>query len=226
MLNFLSSFKNVPVAIWCILGLLLTVFIVFFISTLTKNSTSSHPTNQKLYTKKLVLGSLCIAISFILSFFKIMSMPQGGSVTLASMFPLIIYAFICGPSAGITAGVAYGFLQFLQDAYAAHWISILLDYPVAFACLGLAGFVPSHIKSLEIKFALGAFLAVLGRLTMHVLSGAIFFAEYAPEGMNPWLYSIGYNGSFLVIEFSITLILGLILIKTPIYSTLKTTFNY
>jgi thiamine transporter len=175
--------------------------------------------------KKLVFGGMCVALSFILSYFKIFSMPQGGSITVASMLPLILYAFVCGPVAGITAGVAYGFLQFFQDAYSAHWMSIFLDYPLAFGCLGLAGCIPSKFKSLEVRFVLASLVAVVGRLIMHVLSGAIFFHMYAPEGMNPWFYSLFvYNGPFMSVEFVLVVLIGLILLKTPVYTTLKKNF--
>ena len=59
---------------------------------------------------------------------------------------------------------------------------------------------------------------------MHLLSGAIFFGEYAPEGMNPWIYSAIYNAGFLSVEFLITLIIGIIILKTSIYKYLKITF--
>lgn len=221
MNEFLTSFTEVPVQIWIVFALLFVAAIVFVISLRQKQDSHSKQVN----TKKLVLGGMCVALAFILSFFKIFSMPQGGSVTLASMFPIVLYAFVCGPVAGIMAGISYGILQFLQDAFAAHWISIIVDYPLAFACLGLAGIIPSTIKSLEVRFGLGLFLAILGRFFMHLVSGSIFFAEYAPEGINPWVYSAGYNVSYLGVEFIITLILGIILIKTPIYKTLKDTFS-
>lgn len=218
---FLSQLVEVPIQIWIVFALLIISGVISLIYLRKKQDSQSKHVN----TKKLALGGMCVALAFVLSFFKIMSMPQGGSVTLASMFPLVLYAFVCGPSAGIVAGISYGFLQFLQDAFAAHWISIILDYPLAFACLGLAGIISVKIKPLELRFALGLLLAIMGRFFMHLFSGAIFFGAYAPEGMNPWAYSAGYNFSYLGVEFIITLILGIILIKTPIYKSLKNTFS-
>lgn len=227
MSEMLASLKEAPLEIWIVFGVLIVSAIIALILFQRKQSGAS----KKMTTKVLVLGGMCIALSFILSFFKIMRMPQGGSVTLASMFPLALYAFIFGPVAGTIAGFAYGILDFIQGAYAAHWISILLDYPLAYACLGLVGFIPMLFKkasaknsfsaSIPFQFTLGLFIALTGRLFMHILSGVVFFAEYAPEGMNPWVYSVGYNISFLGIEFIITAIVGIILISTPIYKSLK-----
>lgn len=220
MSNFLLGLQETPFSIWVCLG----IFIIFLIVTIILKANAPKQSSFKLPTKTLAFGGMCVALSFILSYIKLFEMPQGGSVTLVSMLPVILFAFVCGPSAGIIAGLAYGFLQFFQGAYAAHWISILLDYPLAFACLGLVGILPSTIKSLSIRFGLGTFIAILGRFFMHLLSGAIFFAEYAPEGINPWVYSSLYNIGYLSIEFITTLIIGLIILNTPIYKYLKVAF--
>lgn len=219
---FLTQLKETPLQIWVLLGIFVVTLILI---TVNKQKTSKNNSTQPMNTKLLALGGMCVALSFVLSYVKLFSMPQGGSVTLASMVPIIFFAFVAGPSAGILAGVAYGFLQFFQDAFAAHWLSIILDYPLAFAFLGLAGIIPTRIKSLEVRFILGALVAILARFMMHVLSGAIFFGMYAPEGMNPWVYAAIYNGGFLSIEFLITLVVGIILLKTPVYKTLKVMLN-
>lgn len=229
MSEMLTNLKEAPLEIWIVFAVLIVAILV----TLILTRKSKNAPSKKLNTKVLVLGGMCVALSFILSSFKIMRMPQGGSVTLASMFPLALYSFVFGPIPGTIAGFAYGILDFFKDAYAAHWISIVLDYPLAYACLGVVGFIPIIFKTLPRKnyfstsipfqFTLGLFIALSGRLFMHILSGVVFFAEYAPEGMNPWIYSAGYNISFLGIEFIITTIIGLILINTPIYKSLKVT---
>lgn len=222
MNEFLAQLQETPVQIW----VLFIAFIVLTALMVVKQMKSKKVTSKPVNTKLLALGGMCVALSFVLSYIKLFSMPQGGSITLASMVPIIFFSFVAGPSVGLVAGVSYGFLQFFQDAYAAHWMSIILDYPLAFCFLGLAGIIPSKIKSLELRFVLGAFIAIVGRFIMHVLSGVIFFGMYAPEGMNPWVYSAGYNFGFLSIEFLITLVVGIILIKTPIYKTLKVMLSH
>jgi len=73
-----------------------------------------------------------------------------------------------------------------------------LDYPLAFGCLGLAGFFRKYP-------IVGVIVAVTGRFVMHLISGAVFFANFAPEGLNPWIYSALYNGSYMLPELVISL---------------------
>ncbi len=171
-------------------------------------------------TKTLVLASLCVALSTVLSFFKLFEMPQGGSVTAASMLPVLFFSLIGGPVPGIIAGIALGLLEAALGGYIYNLPQFFLDYPLAFAFLGLGGAIPHSIKNTTLRFILGAFLAILGKGFMHVLSGVIFFREFAGE-LNPWIYSLGYNYSFLAVEFVITIIIGSILINTPVYASLK-----
>jgi len=104
------------------------------------------------------------------------------------MLPMFIYGYFFGPAAGITAGTAYGLLQYFQDAYSVHWVQLILDYPVAFAMMGLAGLSRKNLP-------LGALIGGAGRLLVHFICGFVFFAHYAPEGMNPIYYSLVYNFS-------------------------------
>lgn len=148
----------------------------------------------KFTTRMLVYGSLSISLAFVLSYIRIIHLPQGGSVTPASMLPLIIFSVMFGPVPGIIAGFAYGILQYIQDPYVVHWIQLFLDYPLAFGCIGLAGL---YRKNLLISSLIG----ISGRFLMHYLTGVIFFAEYAPEGTPVALYSFTYNGSIFGLEF-------------------------
>ncbi len=211
--DFVAGLQETPFQIWIVLTafILLTVFLIV--------QSRSHK-QAPLSSKVITLGAMCIALSFVLSCFKPFQMPQGGSITPASMLPIIFFAFVAGPKAGLIAGTTYGFLQFIQEGYAAHWLSILLDYPIAFGCLGLAAFAPKIIRSLEARFLVGVSLAIFMRFAAHVLSGAIFFAEYAGD-QNPWIYSMVYNGTYLGVELLLTLILGIVLIQTPIYKIMK-----
>lgn len=220
MSDFLLGLQEIPFTIW----ICLVVFIVIIVTQLLLKTKFKKQYDSKSTTKLLVFGGMSIALSFILSYIKLFEMPQGGSITLVSMLPIMLFTFVCGTRVGIVCGLAYGFLQFFQGAYAAHWLSILLDYPLAFACLGLVGIIPKTIKSLNLRFSLGVIFAMLGRFLMHLLSGVLFFAEYTPEGINPWIYSSVYNASYLSIECIITLIIGCIILTTPIYKYLKISF--
>ena len=153
-------------------------------------------------------ASLCIALSFILSYIRLYKMPQGGSITLASMLPLFMFAFAYGVGPGMLTGAAYGLLQFIQDAYFVHPIELLLDYPLAFAMLGLCGLAPQISK----RFGMigGILLGVLGRFICVFLSGVIFFGMYAPEGQHVFVYSAVYNGLYLIPETAICMALAMI----------------
>jgi len=155
--------------------------------------------NTKINTKMLAYGAIAIAASFVLSFVKVVQFPNGGSITVASMLPLFMFSFAAGPRAGVTAGLCYGLLQFIQEPYFLHWAQFLLDYPLAFAMLGLAGFFRHNVY-------LGAVTGAAGRLVCSFISGVVFFAEYA-GGQNVFLYSFLYNISYILPDVIICLIL-------------------
>ncbi len=163
-------------------------------------------------TRTLVEGGLCVALTFVLGWITFWHMPQGGSIHAAHMVPLLFFALRRGTWAGVMAGVAYGILHFLIGAkYSLHPLSILLDYVLAYAALGLAGLagtVPARTKGL-----LMSLFAMLCRMGCTIISGAVVFAEYAPQGMNPWLYSISYNAGVMTPDIAINLIVLWILYR-------------
>ncbi|MCE5203256.1 MAG: energy-coupled thiamine transporter ThiT [Coriobacteriales bacterium] len=149
-------------------------------------------------TKTLVEIALVIALAAVLNTLKVWRMPQGGTVSLV-MLPIFVIALRRGPLVGIVTGALYGVIDFFVDPYPpVHWAQYLLDYPVAYAACGLAGvFQPLWRRfAREPRVALagvasGVVLGSLARYAAHVISGVIFFAEYA-EG--PVLaYSLAYN---------------------------------
>lgn len=160
--------------------------------------------------RTLVTGALCIAMAFVLSYIKLFSMPAGGSVTLCSMLPIFLFADRFGLKNGLLAGLAYGLLQFLQKPEIYHWAQVVIDYPLAFSALGLAG-VFACVKNPKARawtLPMGCVVGGAGRLVFAVVSGAVFFGAYAPEGMNPWLYSLGYNGAYLGVDAALCVLLS------------------
>lgn len=113
-------------------------------------------------SKSIAYAAVCIALSFALSYIKFWQMPQGGSLTIASLVPLMIYSYMFGVRKGVLAGFVYGILQAIQDPWLIHPAQFLLDYPVAFSAIGLAGMF-ANVKALDklpqVKFALGAVVA-------------------------------------------------------------------
>jgi len=159
-------------------------------------------------TRILVEGALCVALSVVFSYLKIFSMPQGGSVTI-EMAPLFYFAYRHGVRWGLTAGALSGVLQLIFGGYVVHPAQAFLDYPAAFACVGIAGFLGQGTR----EIVAGTVIASVARLACHVLSGVIFFASYTPEGTNVWLYSFIYNTTFMVPSVLISAALALILRK-------------
>ena len=154
-------------------------------------------------TRKLVFSALGIALATVSSMYlKLWEMPMGGSVTLLSMFFICIIGYWFGPGYGLITGLAYGILQFAIDPYMVSIPQVILDYPLAFGALGLSGLFHNKRFGLQIGYLIG----VLGRFIFSTLSGVVFFAQYAPEGMNPWAYSALYQGGYLGTEALITLI--------------------
>lgn len=193
--NIFKSFADVKVQSWAfMIGL---VAFAFLLSRVLRF-------NKKFDTRKLTYGSVCITLSFILSYIQLYHWPQGGSITPGSMLPLLFFAFVFGPVEGILAGMVYGILQFIQDPYIVHWFQVILDYPAAFGALGLAGYFKKY-------FSLGVLAGGMGRFFFHFLSGVFFFASYAEEaGMNPILYSLMINGILIGTETLICFVLSLV----------------
>lgn len=162
-------------------------------------------------TKMLTEAGIMIAAAQLLSYVKLFEAPYGGSVTAGSMIPIIIFSLRWGLKAGLLAGTAYGILQFILGGaiYSYHIVSILFDYVVAFGLLGAAGLFRNSMKGM----IAGTCLGLLGRFVCHVISGVVVWASYAPEGMHPLVYSILYNGSYLLPELIITLVIVGVLYK-------------
>ena len=151
-------------------------------------------------TRILAEIAISIALSCVFHFIRIWEMPQGGSVSLA-MIPILFIAFRRGAKAGITAGAIYGLLSIIFDGTIYHPLSIFLDYLFAFGVLGIAGFFPVTVNGV----ITGSVVAVLGRFFFSLMSGVFLFASYAPEGQSPWIYSLIYNGSYMLPELLIAM---------------------
>lgn len=167
------------------------------------------------------MSAILIALSAALSMLKIFEMPLGGSVTLLSMLPVCMLSIMYGCRWGLLCSFLYALSQLLFGigsvlgwglTPAALVGCIAFDYIVAFTVLGLAGMfrkhgVPGYIGGIS--------LALVMRLASHVISGVIFFASWAPEGWNPFIYSVSYNGLYMLPEMAFTIIGAVFLLKEP-----------
>lgn len=153
-------------------------------------------------TRLLLEIALTIALAAVLGMITIWRMPQGGSVSLG-MLPLFVLAFRRGLLPGLVAGGLYGLVDLIVNPYPpVHWVQPVLDYPVAYLAVGVAGVVSVPLartldagtrRDATVLMLAGISVGAAGRYLAHWLSGVVFFGEYAPAGQPVWLYSALYN---------------------------------
>ena len=160
-------------------------------------SENKHNFPTRLLSETIIFVALATALSFVVVY----TLPQGGSITAGSMVPIIWLALRRGPKIGVFAGAIYGLIQFAILPYIAptSWaaIQVLLDYPLAFGVLGLAGF----FKQIPL---IGSTLGIVGRFIMHFVAGVFFWAPSSAPGADPYVFSAIYNGSYLIPELAVT----------------------
>lgn len=193
--------------------------IVLFIALLVAVLVIDKKGNLIFDTKSIARAGICIATSFALSYVKIFNLPQGGSITLVSLLPIMLYAYMHGPKKGLAIGFIYGILQAIQDPFIIHPAQFLLDYPIAFAMVAFTG-IFSNVKALEklpqVKFVLGAICVAIFRYIAHLISGVFAFSAYCPENMNVFAYSAVYN-LFVFIDMIFNMVLGAILLSSKAF---------
>lgn len=151
----------------------------------------------KLNTKTMVVIALFSACTFILSKIQLIQYPQGGGINLLSSLPILMIGLLYGTTTGMTCGLVAGLISLLGGGYIIHPAQFLLDYILPTMLLGVSGVFASDTKK---SIFLGCLLAVLLKEISHILSGCVFFAQYAWEGWNPIVYSMVYNLSGTGVE--------------------------
>jgi thiamine transporter len=149
----------------------------------------SFPT--RVLAEVVVFVSLASVLSLVShSFF---SLPQGGSINIG-MIPVFWLALRRGPKIGIFAGAVFGVVDLAIEPFVVNPIQFILDYPLAFSALGLAGFFKNWRG---LGPVVGVVVGGIGRFCSHFVSGIVYFASYAPQGQSPALYSLIYNGTYM-----------------------------
>lgn len=152
----------------------------------------------------LVEGGICLGLAIVLGLFNLFTMPQGGSISIAAL-PIIVFAMRNGWKSGVFVGLIYGVLQLIiGPIYSVHPISIVFDYLLVGAVLGLI----INDKS-NLKFISRYIIVFIVRYFSYVFSGVVVFASYAGD-QNPIIYSLVYN-SYALVEMVIILAVILIL---------------
>lgn len=151
----------------------------------------------------LVLSAILIAMATLLGMIKFLHLPFGGSITLFSMFFATLCGYYMGTAKGIISGIALGLLNFILGPTIIHPAQVFMDYILAFSALGLSGLTRNRKHGLVTGYLIG----VTGRFLISFLSGFIFFASYAPDTMNPAIYSFLYNLTYMGTEAVLTVII-------------------
>ena len=181
-------------------------------------SNKTNVNRSHLRIRALCEGAVLLAMAMVLNYLSkvvFANMPNGGSVSLA-MFPILLYAHRWGVGQGMLIGFAYGTLDMLLDGgYAWGWQSILLDYLVAYSALGLGGFFRGKSWGIFPGIAVGC----LGRFAVHFISGVTIYKILVPtavEGIgtfaDPAIYSLVYNGAYMVPNLVIAMAIGALLL--------------
>lgn len=191
-----------------VFAILLVIIMVSLVFYLDRNG------NFVFDSKCLATAGVCIALSFALSYMRLFKLPQGGSVTLCSLLPIMLFAYIYGCKKGLICGVIYGLLQAVQDPFIIHPAQFMLDYPIAFSAIALTGALKNlclfdNLPSL--KFAFSALITAIFRFVSHLMSGVFAFGAYA-ESKNVFAYSTAYN-SFVFVDMLIVIVVGALVVS-------------
>ncbi len=180
-------------------------------------------------TKKITVSALLVAMATVLSLVsKAIPAPwlQGGSVTIASMVPIIAVSLIIDSRWGVLSAIVYSLIQMLTGFYPPpvqtvgyFFLVIFLDYVAAFGVLGCAGWFYRLWDEKSFAIPLSGAIVTLGRYICHILSGILIWGVYAPEGQSVLAYSLIYNGTYMIPEIIITaVVLGAI---TPVIRKIR-----
>lgn len=175
----------------------------------------------RINVRALTTSALMVALAMILDQFKLFQMPQGGSVTLFGMLPIILLGYLLGPKYGVMGGVCVGFLNLIFGGYVIHPVQLFVDYILAFAVMGLSGLVRNKKNGLTKGYLLGVFL----RYCCFVLSGTVFFGDYAPENFNAFTWSVWYNLGCVAVEALMTLVVINIPVIKEAFNSIKSNLN-
>jgi thiamine transporter len=178
--------------------------------------------NTLFITEVAVFSALAYLLDFVAGILSLRIWPQGGSISIA-MVPIFLIAYRWGIKGGMLTGFILGLLQFILG-YSQIYTLLqgFIDYFVAFSVVGLAGVFANLVKDALIKeekgkwmtyVVMGAFLGSALRYLCHVISGIVFFGEYAPKGQPVTIYSLLYNGTYMLPSFIISAIIIIVVIS-------------
>ncbi len=185
--------------------------------------------DKKFDSKRVAFAGVCIAMSFALAFVKISPVQSGGSITIASFVPILLYAYAYGPLEGFTVGLVHGLLNFIESPWILTPATFALDYLLAFASIGIMGFfgkLPRKEKAVA-PLILGCLCVFTARFVCHLLSGMIYFmqdsvwVDFPDWAMaNAFVYSFIYQCVYIPADALIASLVILTLVKTGVFDQL------
>ncbi|MDL2323691.1 energy-coupled thiamine transporter ThiT [Ruminococcaceae bacterium OttesenSCG-928-A16] len=170
-------------------------------------------------TAVLVEAALMVALAFALSAIPGIKLPRGGTISWFSTLPIIIFSFRHGLKWGLASATVYGILQAMQGmdsifyvkTLAAMLLCALLDYILAYACLGFAGPIAGRFKNPTLGLVVGVGTTGLMRFVFSFFSGWIIWGPYTDTALPMWIYSLGYNATWCLPDVAIVLVAALLL---------------
>ena len=181
-------------------------------------------TKMRTNLRAMIECAIMIALSTVLSMIKLYEAPLGGSVTLVSMLPICVLSLRLGLKWGLAGGFLHAMLQmFLDLGKVVSWGltpaaligCLVFDYLLAFTVIGLAGLWRTKGR---IGMTLGIAAALCARFCSHLVSGTLIFDVWLPDGWgNPFVYSVAYNGAYMLPELLFTVAAVILLTKTPAF---------
>lgn len=203
-LPFLTTFNTILAAL----------FFGIAVGMLAGDFLSGRKTKISVWSPRaLATGAMCMALTTVLSRIRFFTMPNGGSVTPASMLPLMLFAYIYGVGPGALLGMLYGLMDYAFGGWFLSLPQVILDYPVAFSMIALAGCFrnKSAAKADDgTRLFFGVILACVGRFIVAVLAGVVFWAG-TRSGWEAWSYSLLYNGTYMSVECLICVLITLLI---------------
>ncbi|WP_125153382.1 energy-coupled thiamine transporter ThiT [Clostridium rectalis] len=204
-INIVKNIQEIiskPTSILTIIGLILIILVIIKVKKI------------KLNTKIICEIGIMLALATVLKLCRIYHFPQGGSVTIGSMVPILLMSLLYGPEIGFLTGGLFGIITLIMDPYILHPAQVLFDYPLPFLSLGIAGYFKKNKL-------LGCGVAIFSRYICHVISGVIFFGSYAPKGTSPLIYSLTVNTSVVGPDGLICLLIISLLPIEKLYTLLN-----
>lgn len=160
--------------------------------------------NGKLKTKDLTFTAVSVALSFVLSFIKVKIGVNGGSITLLSLAPIILFSYKYGMLSGLFIGVVHGLLQFIESPELYTYLTFFLDYVFAFSGVFIASIFKKVIKNETVALLLGAFLVYVIRLIFATASGIFYYEDMAFGAA--LTASLAYNAAYIAPDMILCLV--------------------